>query len=161
MAQNVFLKLKTPKMGEILGSVTVRGNEGKINVYAAEHAIDMLTTPSSGVAVGKQLHKPFTITKAIDMSTPKLYTLLDTQELISEWELTFYTPGRSGQSSNHYTVRLDKARVVSIHFHLPDMRVQAPRNFVEMEDVTFSYQKIEITWIPDGITAQLNWSGSG
>jgi type VI secretion system secreted protein Hcp len=92
MALNAYLRLKGQKTGEVKGSVTQKGREGKIMVIAASHSILSPRDPQSGLPTGMRMHKPFVITKEADKSSPVLYNMLVTNENISEWELQFWSP---------------------------------------------------------------------
>src|SRR6185503_19311673 len=118
MALNAYLKLKGQKLGEIKGSVTQKGREGKIAVIAVSHEIVSPRDSASGQATGKRMHKPFVITKELDKSSPLLYKALVNNEDIPEWELQFFTPQLQGASSvgqemQHFTVRLTNANIAS------------------------------------------------
>src|SRR5271167_2435873 len=73
MALNAYLKLNGSKQGEIKGSVTQKGREGKIMVIAANHEVVSPTDSITGLPTGKRQHKPFRITKDVDRSSPLLY----------------------------------------------------------------------------------------
>ena len=70
MALNAYLKLKGQKSGEVKGSVTQKGRENSIMVIAVEHEIISPRDAASGLPTGKRHHKPLTITKEVDKSSP-------------------------------------------------------------------------------------------
>ena len=76
MALNAYLRLKGQKQGDIKGSVTQKGREGKISVIAANHDIASPHDAASGQATGRRVHQPFVITKEVDKSSPLLYNVL-------------------------------------------------------------------------------------
>ena len=92
MALNAYLSLTGQQQGQIKGSVTQKGREGKIMVIAAEHEVLSPRDPASGLALGKRQHKPFVITKEIDVSSPRLYSALAGNEGFTDWELQFWAP---------------------------------------------------------------------
>jgi type VI secretion system secreted protein Hcp len=158
MALNAYLRLKGQKSGEIKGSVTQKGREGKIMIIAADHEIVSPRDAASGLATGKRMHKPMVITKELDKSSPLLYNLLIANETITEWELQFWTPQLSaavgvGSEKQHYTIRLTNARLTGIHFVMPDTKDPELAKRTEYEVLSFSYEKIEWTWNDGGITA--------
>lgn len=162
MALNAYLKLKGQKQGEIKGSVTQKGREGKIMVIAVSHAIISPRDPASGLPTGKRMHKPFVITKELDKSSPLLYNALVNNENIPEWELQFWTPQLSaatgvGQEKQHYTVKLTNANIASIEFRMANNKHPDLMKFAEYEEVAFTYQKIEWTWTDGGIMALDDW----
>src|SRR5215203_4379906 len=121
MALNAYLKLKGQTQGEIKGSVTQKGREGKIMVIAVSHEIMSPRDPASGLPTGKRMHKPFVITKELDKSSPLLYNALVNNENIPEWELQFWTPQIAaasgvGAEKQHFTVKLTNANIANISF---------------------------------------------
>ena len=157
MALNSYLKIKGQKSGEIKGSVTQKGREGKIAVIAVTHEIISPRDAASGLPTGKRMHKPFVITKELDKSTPLLYNILVHNENITEWELQFWCPSATGAEKQHYSVKLTNANIASIDFHMANNKHHELMKFSEYEQVAFTYQKIEWTWIDGGITAQDDW----
>ena len=162
MALQAYLKLKAQKQGEIKGSVTQKGREGKIAVIAVSHEIISPRDPASGLPTGKRMHKPFVITKELDKSTPLLYNVLVNNENITEWELQFWTPqlkasSGGGTEVQHYTVKLVNANIASIAFRMANNKHPELMKFAEYEEVAFTYQKIEWTWNDGGLMAGDDW----
>lgn len=149
-ALNAYLKLKGQKQGEIKGSVTQKGREGAIAVIAVSHSIVSPRDPQSGLPTGQRMHKPFVFTKELDRSSPQLYQMLATNENIPEFELSVFAPGDKFAKTPLYTVKLFNANIASIDVVTPE--TGGPRTLV-----TLTYQKIEWTWSPDGITASDDW----
>ena len=145
MALNAYLKLKGQKIGEVKGSVTQKGREGKIMVIAVSHEIVSPRDAASGLPTGKRMHKPFVITKELDKSTPLLYQVLTQNENLPTWELEFWQPSATGAERQHYTVKLTNANIASW-----------TQNGAT-EQIGFTYQKITWTWVDGGITAQDDW----
>jgi type VI secretion system secreted protein Hcp len=157
MALNAYLKLKGQKQGEIKGSVTQKGRENKIMVIAVNHDIVSPRDSASGLPTGKRMHKPFVITKELDKSTPLLYNVLVNNENIQEWELQFWQPSATGAEKQHFTIKLTNANVANISFRMANNKHQDLMKFAEYEEVAFTYQKIEWTWVDGGITAMDDW----
>ncbi len=157
MALNAYLKLKGQKQGELKGSVTQKGREGKIAVIAVSHEIVSPRDAASGLPTGKRMHKPFVITKELDKSTPLLYNVLVNNENIPEWELQFWTPSSTGAEKQHYTVKLTNANIASIAFRMANNKHPDQMKFAEFEEVAFTYQKIEWHWVDGGISADDDW----
>ena len=161
MALNAYLKLKGQKQGDIKGSVTQRGREDKIMVIASNHSIFSPSDESSGIPTGKYIHKPFVITKEVDKSTPLLYQAFVSNEGMSEWKLQFWKPNASGAEVQYYTVELTNANIANIAFHMPNSKDPQLMKFMEYEEITFTYQKIEWTWVESGVSASADWVATG
>ena len=149
-ALNAYLTLTGQTQGQIKGSVTQKGREGAIMVIAVSHEIVSPRDAASGLPTGKRQHKPFVITKEIDKSTPLLYQALVNNENIPEFELTVFPSNDKLAKAAAYTVKLTNANIASINL------VTTPDGKDAMQ-VSFTYQKIEWTWVDGGITAQDDW----
>jgi type VI secretion system secreted protein Hcp len=162
MALNAYLKLKGSRTGDIKGSVTQRGREGRIAVIAVSHEIASPRDAGSGQATGRRTHKPFVITKEVDQSSPLLYGAVAGNETMTEWELQFFTAQRAantaaGVEQQHYTVKLTNASIASIAFRMANNKDAELASRAEYEEIAFTYQKIEWLWVSNGATATDNW----
>ena len=123
MALNAYLSLKGQKQGDIRGSVTQKGREGKIMVIAAEHEVVSPRDAASGLPTGKRMHRPYVITKELDAASPLLYAALVNNENLPTWELQFWAPSAgtgtgTGNEVQRYTVRLTNASICDIRFRM-------------------------------------------
>lgn len=162
MGLMAYMSLKGQKQGDIKGSITQKGREGKIGVIAMSHEIVSPRDAATGLPTGKRQHKPFVITKELDKSSPLLYNALVNNENISEWELQFWTPQLSaatgvGAEKQHYTIKLINANIASIDFRMLNNKNPELMRYAEYEEVAFTYQKIEWTWVDGGIMAMDDW----
>ena len=157
MALNAYLKLTGKTQGEIKGSVTQAGREDSVMVIAYNHEVVSPRDAASGLPTGKRQHKPLTITKEIDKSSPLLMTVLTNNEQITKWELRFWQPSPTGQEVQHYTVELENASIASIRSEMLNNKYSENMNHKEREHVAFCYQKITWTWMDGGITASDDW----
>ena len=158
MALNAYLRLKGQRTGEIRGSVTQKGREGKIMVIAVDHELSSPRDPSSGLPTGKLMHKPIRITKELDRSSPLLEKVLTTNENLTTWELRFWRLSPTGTEVNPYTMRLTNANIINIEFHMPNNKNPDLQGYAEFEEVSFIYQRIDWTWTDGAITAYADWS---
>jgi type VI secretion system secreted protein Hcp len=159
MALNAYLKLTGAKQGIIKGSVVQKGREGKIMVIAVNHEVISPRDSASGMAAGKRQHKPLTITKVLDKSSPLLYKSLVTNENLTEFILEFWSQKQkstggavTGTEKQHYTIKLTNATICGIKFIMLNNKNPELSIFEEYEEVSFTYQKIEWIWVDGGIT---------
>jgi type VI secretion system secreted protein Hcp len=161
MALNAYLRLKGAKQGDIKGSATQKGREGRIAVIAVTHEIVSPRDPASGLPTGKRMHKPFVITKELDKSSPLLDNALVNNENITSFTLDFFSPKTAGTGVgtevNDYTVTLVNASIASIRMVMPNNKVPDLAKLATYEEVAFTYQKITWTWNDGGITASDDW----
>lgn len=157
MALNAYLSLNAEKQGLVRGSVTQKGREGKILVFACMHEIVCPRDPTSGRPTGKRMHKPIVITKELDRSSPLLFSILCNNENIPHWELQFWTPNATGIEKQHFTIRLTNANISAIHSKMSNTKSPKLSRFPEYEEVSFTYQKIEWTWTDGNLSACDDW----
>ena len=157
MALNAYMKLTGKTQGEIKGSVTQSGREDSIMVIAYNHEVVSPRDAASGLPTGKRQHKPLTISKEIDKSSPLLMNVLTNNEQITKWELRFWQPSPTGQEVQHYTIELENASIASIRGEMLNNKYAENMQHKEREHVSFCYQKITWTWMDGGITASDDW----
>jgi type VI secretion system secreted protein Hcp len=147
-ALNAYLKLKGVKQGDIKGSVVQKGREGAIKVISFNHEIVSPRDPASGLPTGKRQHKPLMLTVEVDRSTPQLISAMVNNEKLGEFSIDVGAPG---SGATQYRVKLTNASISAFEFvTLADKDTTALR-------LSFTYQKIEWTWVPDGIMAMDDW----
>jgi len=157
MPMQGYMKLKGQKTGEIKGSVTQKGREGQIAFIAFDHSVISPRDAATGLPTGKRMHKPIVITKEIDKSTPLLYKVLVNNENLSEVEFLFWRPAGTGSEVQYYTIKLTNANIASMKTFFPNTRIPLNSPLNHMDEVAFTYQKIEWTWKDGGITADDDW----
>jgi type VI secretion system secreted protein Hcp len=158
MASSAFLTLVGKTQGAITGGVTIKGREGSILVHSFENEILSPLDPTTGQPTGKREHEPIVILKEIDKSSPRLWAALVSNEILTTWVLRFWGPGAKGTEQEFYTITLTNASISSVREYMVDNLTAADASLPMLEEVTFTYQKIEWTWTDGGITASDDWS---
>jgi type VI secretion system secreted protein Hcp len=150
------LTLIGESQGEIEGGCEHDGREGTIIVQSVDHVVE-IPTDSRGISTGRRVHRPMTITKEIDCSTPMLYQALCTGERLTEVTLDWYRVEESGGQELYYTVYMQNVIISKLHPWMPNTLDQKNSGFRHMEDVSFMYEKIRWTWVQDGIEFDDTW----
>jgi type VI secretion system secreted protein Hcp len=166
MALATYMRLKGQKQGEIKGSCEQKGRENSIIVIAVNHDLISPRDGESGLPTGKRTHKPLVITKELDKATPLLYNSLVHNENLTDVELKFYKPqiratGGMGQEVNHFNIKLTNATIASITMRMPNNKHPELKQFETYEEVSFTYERIEWTWVEGGVTGYDSWITSG
>jgi type VI secretion system secreted protein Hcp len=164
-ALTAFMKLKGTKTGEVKGSVTQKGREGMIAVIASSHEVVSSRDAASGMPTGKRQHKPFVITKEVDKSSPLLYNMLATNEVLPEVTIQYWRAAREGavgaaggMEQVYFTVTLTNATISSIKFVQPETDKPDTARLPETEEVSFTYQKIKWVSAEGNTQATDDWS---
>jgi type VI secretion system secreted protein Hcp len=151
------MRLTSETQGEIKGSVTQAGREDSIMVIGFSHEVVAPRDAASGLPTGKRQHKPVTITKELDKSSPLIMNVLTNNENITDWELRFWQPSKAGNEVQHYTIQLVNASVAGIRTEMLNNKYPENMQHKEREHVSFTYQKVIWTWEEGGITAEDDW----
>lgn len=157
MALNAYMRLTGETQGEIKGSVTQAGREDSIMVIGWNHEVVSPRDAASGMASGKRQHKPLTVTKELDKSSPLLANVLYNNENITQWELRCWRPSPTGAEEQYYTVELVNATISSIRSEQLNNKYPDNMPHKEREHISFTYQKIIHTFEDGGITAEDDW----
>jgi type VI secretion system secreted protein Hcp len=153
----IHMTLKGQTSGEIKGSCTQKGRDGSILLFAFDHDILSPRDIASGLPTGKRQHKPVLVTKEIDKSSPLLYTVLCNNENLTEVVFKFWKPSASGKEVQYYTIKLTNANIAARKTYFPNMLIAENTKLPHLEEVAFTYQKIEWTWEDGGITSEDDW----
>ena len=117
-----------------------QGAFSQIALKGVSHEIVSPRDPSSGLPTGKRQHKPITIWKEMDKTTPLLLNAL-----VSNENLTSVLIGLLRNGVQVATVKLTNASLASYVTH------------GMTETFAFTYQQITWTWVDGGISAQDDW----
>lgn len=151
-----YMTITSDNQGDIKGSSQIKGLEETITIYSYDHCVEILKNRESNHAIGQRLHKDLTVSKEIDKSTPKLYQALCTGDKC-DVELVWYLPTHKEQKTKIFKIFLEKAIITKLQ---PKVMETFSRSFDQtpyLEDVSFAYQKITWTWIPDGTEFVDTW----
>jgi type VI secretion system secreted protein Hcp len=151
------LTLVGQDQGPIEGSCDIEGREDTILVQAFKHMVE-IPTNDSGVPSGRRVHRPLMITKEVDKSSPKLYQVLCSGEVLSEATLRWYRLDGSGEETQYFTVMLQNALIVKVDSWVPDVLDKQYAGYSNMENVWFTYEVIRWTWEEDGIEYEEHWN---
>jgi type VI secretion system secreted protein Hcp len=114
---------------------------------------------ATGQASGKRQHKPIVITKEWDAASPQIFTALVTNEVLTTVLFEFVKTSPQGQEHVYHTVKLTNANVSDVKSYLDLTDTSGdPFDAHELEDVSFTFQKIEIENKDGKTQAADDWS---
>ena len=153
-AESIHIFLKGKVSGDIKGDLSDNSIEG----LAFQHEIVSPRDAASGQATGRRQQKPFTIVKSLDKATPLLFKLLATNEA-SDVTLQFWRKDpKTGQPAHYYTVELKNATISGIRDWKPNTRDLSADRAGDLEEVSFTYQKIVWTFVEGGVSFEDSWA---
>jgi type VI secretion system secreted protein Hcp len=151
-ALNAYMYMIGEKHGQVKGSITQKGREDSIMIIAFEQTTKM-EMGAAAMATGRRSVGPIIITKEKDRSSPILREMLNTNENIKEVSIRFWSPSASGKEIQDYTVKLTKARIVSMKTVMLNNKIPSNMQLREYEEIAIVYGRAEWTWMDGGILA--------
>jgi type VI secretion system secreted protein Hcp len=153
-AQTVHIKLRINGT-DIQGESTISSLDRADTIEASSAGFNVFTpTDSTGASTGRRVYRPFTVLKRIDKSTPLLFKALVQNELVDRLEAMYFRPDTSGSGAEEkfMTIVLENGRISSIVQTSEDAIVAGQNAPPVMELVSFNFQSITITYVPNGAT---------
>lgn len=139
-AVDAYLTIEGTQQGKIKGDASAE----RIPITGVTHDVIMATDRTSGVGSGKRQHGTITITKKIDMASPKLFQALNSHEVLREVTIGSQTSG-SGAGKVAQTIELRNAVISGI------------RKNGNEESVTLDYDTIQVTYVNGSKSATDDW----
>jgi type VI secretion system secreted protein Hcp len=139
-----------PAMAEVNAYMTVKGvKQGLIKSEGGYDRIQLINvvrnaSMGSDIPAGRRMHSTITVTKKVDVASPKLAAASSSGETLSEVVITF--EGRSGDAKTAQKIVLTNATISNIRWVGGN------------EEITFDYQNIEVTYASGGKTATDDWN---
>ena len=163
-AYEFYVTIEGTKQGKFKGESTRKGSENKIAgvrfLYEVKAATDQ-----RGMATGKRQHAPLIVTKEWGAASPQIFQALATNEALKSVFIEFVRTDPNGQVYVFQTIRLTNALINSIKLYTSvadsstsTAKTQAAYDTHEMEDISFTFQRIEITNVQGKTAAADDWT---
>ena len=146
----IYAEVTGKSQGKLTGAVTAQGFPSQIEVHSVEFGVGSPMDVHTGLATGKRVARPLIITKPMDKSSPLLHTACVTNKSVSV--VISYTVEGQGHAA-YATVTLTNGMV-------QDYNQSGHADGTAIERITFTYQKIEFTWVSGGITSVDDWAAA-
>jgi type VI secretion system secreted protein Hcp len=150
MAYEFYVTVTGQKQGAFKGESPREAHAAKISGLSYDHSIVSPRDIATGQPSGKRQHGPITITKEWGPASPMLFSALVSNELLTSVLFEFYKTTPEGVEEVYYTVTLTNATVSQVHYttgtgeSASSAKTQSSYDTHELEEVSFTYQKIEI-----------------
>ena len=152
---------------EIVGPAGAGANGATFDGIRFSSSVDSPRDPASGLATGKRRFSPIVITKAWGVASANLMTAVANNENLTTVKIEFYKqatgPGAgagAGKEVAYQTLTLTSANLVSLKRYIDTSESGNPADPRALEDLSLTFQKIELTELPGGATASDSWSAS-
>lgn len=150
---DMFLMVKGAKHGVIKGESQDTQHKDEIEVLGWSWGMQGKASVGGGTATGKAAMHDLKITKRVDSASTALMLALRTNEPITKAVLTLRKAGKS--QVEYMKVTIEQGRVMSLTIDGGDSMAASSGasgtgGAGELERVTFSFNKIEVEYVPQG-----------
>ncbi len=155
-----YVTIRGVKQGIFKGQTTTVGHPDEIMGFRYMFQLSAPVNASSGQASGRHQYTPITFTKVFDASSPQIIQAATSNEMLSLVQFDFVHAAPDGKESVYQTIKLTNATISSVKEYMgfPDAGQQSdPR---QLEDVSFTFQKIEVSNNEGRTTVMDDWTSS-
>jgi type VI secretion system secreted protein Hcp len=164
MAYEFYVKITGTTQTKIEGECIREGHTDKIAGISYRHEITAPRDINTGRASGARQHGPVIITKEWGAASPQLFQALVTNEELASVEIEFYQTDKKGQAEKYYTVKLIGATVSRITQSTGgglesagSTKTASLHDTLELEEVAFTYSRIEVAHVVAQTSAIDDW----
>jgi len=150
--------IRGTKQGQFKGDSTAKGQEKWIRCTQFLLSLTVPRDAATGMASGKRQYAPVVITKEWNAASPQIFQSASTNEVLPQVEFEFSRPSPMGVDTVFETVTLTNATISAVKQYIGFPDAGEPPNPHPLEDVSFTFQKIEITNAEGKTTAVDEWS---
>lgn len=150
-AYEFYVTIEGTKQGKFKGesprAASVPSFRDKIPGVRFQYSVLSARAAATGQASGKRQHLPVVITKPWGISSPQIFQACVTNELLKSVVIEFVRTNPNGEEYIFQTIRLTNAAIVSIRQYVNVANPGEPRAATdthELEDISFTFQRIEI-----------------
>ena len=150
-----------PAYGEldgIEGSSTVKGREGMVEILGFDHHVYIPVDVKDSTASGMRRHEQITILCNFGKHTPKCYDALWNGKVIPTIKIHWYMIDNMGQETEYFTHTCENCRITSMKPWMPNVDDAATERYKHMDEVSFRYEKITVTFVDGNIEASDSWT---
>ena len=160
MALPAYMFISAETQGDIEGDCELDDREGAIVLQGFEHVVE-IPTDDRGAPAGRRIHRPITVLKETDRTTPMLYQALCSGELLTEVTIDWYQLDGAGMEELYYRITLTNAIITSVRPSVPIVMLAENQVMGHLEKVSLIYDEIIWSHEVDGIEFEDTWDSAG
>jgi type VI secretion system secreted protein Hcp len=155
-----YVDIKGAKQGQFKfdSSPKAAAQKGYTEAIKFYYQVTSPRDAATGLPTGQRQYSAITITKAWGTSSPQILTACATNEILPTVTFNFVKPNGLGQTIVYQTIKLTNATITSVKRHIDVSTGTEPPDPRELEDVSFTFQKIEVQDV-NGTMAMDDWMG--
>jgi type VI secretion system secreted protein Hcp len=156
-AQEISCTVVGAKQGTFQGDRTAGKAASQIPVLSLTQEITRPFDAATALGTGMRSHKPLTIVKELDASSPQFFVAAVTNETLRSVTCTFYRAFRGGTGETRAYFRIVLTNAAVVDYKDVGDGINGTATGDERERISFIYQRIELTDLDSNTTAEDNW----
>jgi type VI secretion system secreted protein Hcp len=156
-AQEIFCTVVGVKQGTFQGDRVAGKASSQIPVLALSEEITRPFDAATGLATGMRTHKPLTIIKELDASSPQFFQAAVMGETLHSVTCTFYRAFRSGNGETHAYFKIVLMNATIVDYRDAGDGVNGTATGDERERISLTYQHIELSDLDSNTAAADDW----
>ena len=165
MSQPVYVSITGATQGNIsqnaftadsVGNIYQEGHENEVFCQALTVHVTIPRDPQSGAPTGQRVHQPASLIKYVDRASPLLMASITSGEIL-QVTANFYRTSTAGKQENYYQVQFTDVLLVDLRQYTPVALDPANGPYRDMEEILFTYRKIESTHKVAGTSGADDW----
>jgi type VI secretion system secreted protein Hcp len=161
MAYEFYVSIEGTKQGKFKGESVKEAHKEKIRGFGFFYEVKSPWDAATGQASGKRQHSPITITKPWGAATPQIFQALVTNEVLKRVVIEFVQTTPEGTEEIYHRMTLSEAAIVQLKQYTQAAKISEQGVLdekMELEDVSFSFKRIEMTNLLGKTSATDEWS---
>jgi type VI secretion system secreted protein Hcp len=156
MPTQFFATVTGARQGAFKGESTQKGREGKIPGVAFSYGVLSPRDLTSGLPTGRRQHQPVVFSKLWGASSPQFYEAIYTNEALTTVLFEFFVTNAAGVEVLNHTIKLTNASISAVRQTLADNQPVNAVDSRELQEISLTFQKIDILNI-GGVEAADDW----
>ena len=140
MSTPAHLWLENENGSPIIGGCLMPMRSGSIELKSFSHGVTIPVDPSWGKLTGTRVHRPITVVKEFDQTTPILYRAVCEGRTLKTAIIKMYQIQESGIESEYFNIVLENVKITTISPYL------APNGMSSTHLETIELRYEAITW---------------
>lgn len=158
MAYEFYVTVNGTKQGKFKGETIRAKHKGKITGLRFYYEVKSPRDSASGQATGKRTHQPVTFVKQWGPASPQFFQALTTNEILKSVLFEFMHSDGNGAEQIFHSILLTNASVCNYKAYLEIPTDSASLNVPELEEISLTFQRIEIESKTGKTMAVDDWS---
>lgn len=154
MSTPAHLWLEDENGSPIVGSCMMRTRRGSIELKSFSHGVTIPVDPGWGKLTGTRVHRPITIVKEFDQTTPLLYRAVCEGRVMKKGIIKMYRILESGIEAEYFNILMENVKFTTVAPFLTPNGISS----THLETLELRYEAISWKYMEGNIFYRDTWN---